>query len=200
MRTIVTQTHLPSPVTSRTMPAMSESHTTVRFSQAYHEYKDAIYTFVLFRVGHNKDVAEDIVSDVFLKAYRRFDTYNKNYAMSTWLYAITRNTLIDYYRKEKQVVEIEEDQHADETDPLFRLLTEEISLREVTEAIEALPEQQRIAITEQFFNGKTAKEVAEEFNLSHAAVRQHVSRGVAALRNSLLSLFVYGSHLINTGI
>ena len=160
------------------------------FSGVYTEWRHKIYSYVYYRVGSNAAVAEDIVSDVFLKAYQKYDSYNPDYALSTWLYTIARNTLIDYYRKGKASVDVDEIDVADETDPLYRLITADISLPEVARAVAALPEQQQAYIRAQFFEGKTAKEIAVEAGASHAAVRKTVSRGIAALRSALLQVTV----------
>ena len=165
--------------TSRSMPTLTKSATQrkPRFTSVYTEHKHTIYTYVLLRVGYDREIAEDVTSDVFLKAYRNFDRYNPEYALSTWLFTITRNTLIDHYRKGKEVIDIDGIEVEDEKDALYQLLTHEFSERDVREAIEALPEQQRICIEEQFLAGKNAKEVAEQLGISHAAARKHVSRG-----------------------
>lgn len=139
-------------------------------------------------MGRDSEATEDIVSDIFLKAYKNFDRYDAQYAITTWLYAIARNTLIDFYRKGKVTVSTDDLELADETDPLFRLCTEDISLEEVERAVALLPEPQQTCVKEKFWGGKNAKEVADKLNISHAAARQHVSRGVAALRTSLLLL------------
>lgn len=187
---LVSSAWLQSTDTSRSMRLNRMAETKPRFVDIYHTHKDAIYSFVLYRVGNNRDVAEDIVSDVFLKAYRNFDSYNTQYQVTTWLYTITRNTLIDHYRKGRVTLDIDDVPIADTEDPLYRLVTEDISEREVHEAIAQLPAIQQQAITGQFFAGKTAKELAAELGISHAATRKHVSRGLAALRRALLLLVV----------
>jgi len=156
------------------------------FTNVYLTHRHAIYSYVLYRVGHDSDATEDIVSDIFLKAYKNFDRYDTQYAITTWLYTIARNTLIDFYRKGKITLSVDELELVDETDPLFRLCTEAISSKEVERAVAELPEPQQTCVREKFWGGKTAKEVAAELQISHAATRQHVSRGVAALRVKLL--------------
>jgi RNA polymerase sigma-70 factor (ECF subfamily) len=168
----------------------------LRFSRVYQEYKDTLYTFVLFRVGHDRDVAEDVVSDVFLKAYKSYDSYNPEYKVSTWLYTIARNTLIDHYRKHKTTIDIDNLPVADEQDPLFVLMTRAVSVREVEDALHNLPPMQQAAIKAQFFKGKTAKEFAAENNLSHDAARKHVSRGIASLRSALLQVCLLVSQTV----
>lgn len=69
------------------------------FSHLYDIYFPKIYGFVIKRVGHQQ-VAEDIVSVVFIKVYANINKYKKRKcSFSAWIYKITNNTLIDYYRK-----------------------------------------------------------------------------------------------------
>lgn len=161
------------------------------FSQIYGDYKHKIYTYVYYRVDGNKDTAEDVVSDVFVKAYRNFDRYDAHYAVSTWLYTIARNTLIDYYRKRKDTVMLDELEIADTTDPLYVLLNQQISSEELMDAIATLSPREREYIERQFLKGETAREIAEQEGVTHAAVRKQVSRGIAALREKLLAGFVF---------
>jgi RNA polymerase sigma-70 factor (ECF subfamily) len=175
---------------SRRIAILKKTAAKPRFTRVYGEHRNNIYSYVFYRVGCNREVAEDITSEVFLKAYRNYDSYDETYAMTTWLYTIAKRTLIDHYRKHKDMVELAEYEHSDETDPLYRLISENISQREVADAIAALPEIQQICLTEQFFGGKSAKQVAKEHDLSHAAARKHVSRAIATLRDMLLGLIL----------
>ena len=165
------------------------------FPHIYTSYKDKIYSYVFYRVNGNRDVTEDLVSDIFLKAYRAFDTYDQSYAVSTWLYTIARNTLIDHYRKHKDSIALEDSEITDTADPLFTLIDSDISLSELHDAIASLPQQQAQYIHQQFIEGYNAKEIAEQAGVSHVAVRKQVSRGMALLREKLLSVFLVVSLL-----
>lgn len=167
---------------------MKKASSPSTFTGVYAEYKDRIYSYIFYRVDRDQDLTDDIVSDIFLKVYEKFDTYDQSYALSTWLYTIARNTLIDHYRRRRETVDIEFVSLADETDPLYRLITEDISLREVEDALKNLPAEQRSCIEAQFFKGQTSLEIAEATGLSHSAVRKHVSRGIAKLRTALLAV------------
>lgn len=63
-------------------------------------YTDYLYTLALYKVG-KKEEAEDLVQETFLSAYKNRDTYNGAAAEKTWLTAILKNKIIDYYRKSK---------------------------------------------------------------------------------------------------
>lgn len=182
-------THLLLFFPSSSMINKSEA-ATMNFSQVYTTYKDKLYSYVFYRTGNNADVAEDIVSDVFLKAYKNFDSYNDKYALSTWLYTIAKNTLIDHYRKGKETVDIDGLEIGDTADPLYVLIDQDISLPEVKRAIESLPEKQKEYIEMQFFKGFTSAEIAESEKMKPEAVRKQVSRGMATLRDTLLLVII----------
>ena len=62
----------------------------------YTAYSEKVRGYVFGKVANRHD-AEDLVSDVFLKAYEKYPTFDADRAsVSTWLYTITRNTVIDY--------------------------------------------------------------------------------------------------------
>ena len=75
----------------------------------YTAYSEKVRGYVFGKVANRHD-AEDLVSDVFLKAYEKYPTFDADRAsVSTWLYTITRNTVIDYFRTHRPGVELPED-------------------------------------------------------------------------------------------
>jgi len=70
------------------------------YSRLLSRYKDNIYFYILKMIG-NKTSANDLTLETFDKAFQKLDTYNNEYAFSTWLYKIARNKTIDYVRKRK---------------------------------------------------------------------------------------------------
>src|SRR5512140_290036 len=77
------------------------------FSKLYEAYFDRVYRFVFFRVADER-MAEDLASQVFLKAWENLHRYRPRGPFLAWLYAIARNTVIDTYRTRKQVVSLDE--------------------------------------------------------------------------------------------
>ena len=71
------------------------------FSQLYYTYKKTIW-FTAYKIVHNIDVADDIVSIVFTKAYEKLDTFTNHISFEMWLKTITINTAIDYVRRYKK--------------------------------------------------------------------------------------------------
>lgn len=76
-------------------------------------YGNALYAFVLKRVA-NTVLAEDIVQDVFLSAWRSKETFNGSSTEKNWLYSICKNKIIDYYRKSASNKEVLNGDEGDE--------------------------------------------------------------------------------------
>ncbi|TAL19526.1 sigma-70 family RNA polymerase sigma factor, partial [Patescibacteria group bacterium] len=68
-----------------------------KFRKFYETHFNKIYRFVLFRVG-NRELAEDLVSEIFVKALKAFPSYDESRSRSSWIFTIARNHLINHYR------------------------------------------------------------------------------------------------------
>ncbi len=166
-----------------------------RFSDVYAKYKDKLYSYVYYRVNGDKDLAEDIISDVFIKTYEKFDSYNPNYAISTWLYSITRNSLIDHYRKHRATIDIDSIPIVAEDDALYHILDQRITGEQIDKALAKLTPLQQTCIREKFFAGKSGEEISQQLSISHPSVRKHISRGLKALRNEFI-LYTFILYLV----
>lgn len=71
------------------------------FNQLYYTFKKTIW-WTAYKIVHNIDVADDIVSMVFTKAFTKLDTYTQHISFEMWLKTITLNTAIDYIRRNKK--------------------------------------------------------------------------------------------------
>src|SRR5512136_1892925 len=77
------------------------------FGHLYEIYLDRIYRYIYFRVT-DEQTAEDLISQVFTKAWENLDRYQPNgRPFIAWLYTIAHNTVIDHYRTRKDTVPIE---------------------------------------------------------------------------------------------
>ena len=77
------------------------------FWKIYDRYIDKIYKFVYLKTS-NKELAEDIVSDVFISALNNIKSFrlDESSSVNSWLYRIANNKIIDFYRTNKQTEEI----------------------------------------------------------------------------------------------
>jgi RNA polymerase sigma-70 factor (TIGR02943 family) len=73
---------------------------TLNYNSWADKYTDYLFSFAYYKVG-KKEEAEDLVQDTFLAAYKGRETYSGAASEKTWLMAILKNKIIDYYRKPK---------------------------------------------------------------------------------------------------
>jgi RNA polymerase sigma-70 factor (ECF subfamily) len=77
------------------------------FGELYDLYANSVYSFIVYRVS-NREVAEDLTSDVFIKALQAMSWFDPSRAsLRAWLYQIARNRVIDYYRTHKPTDDLE---------------------------------------------------------------------------------------------
>jgi len=82
---------------------------TKAFGKIYELWVNPVYRFVYLKTK-DEDVAEDLTAEIFLKAWKGLKNFTpkQDVRFSTWLFAIARNSIIDYYRVTKQTVSFED--------------------------------------------------------------------------------------------
>lgn len=151
----------------------------------YSDYKSKIFGYIQSRI-YNLQMAEDLTSDVFVKVYEKIDTFDeKKASLSTWIYLITRNTLIDYFRTHKQVSELPE-LIADESSSVEESVCKSEALEKLAKALEKLDERGRDIIILHFYSGKTLKEIAEKMGISYSYIKILLNQAYEKLNNLML--------------
>ena len=149
----------------------------------YAQYSSKVMGYIHARVRNRAD-AEDLCSDVFEKVQRKMGDFDPSKAsVSTWIFTITRNTVIDYYRRTRPIEEPDENL-ADDTEIDEGLLNSE-SLSELAGALRALPEEMRDIIVLRYYDGKPLTEIAEMMGLSYGAVKLRHQSALAKMRKAL---------------
>jgi RNA polymerase sigma-70 factor (ECF subfamily) len=160
---------------------MTMSHTTVE--QAWTTFHTPLLQFVRRRVADEAS-AEDILQDVFLKVHMHIDTLSEASKLQSWLYQLTRNAVIDHYRRTRATVAVPEELPAfveeDENDAVARLTPA------VKAMVAALPDIYREALHLTEYAGLTQKELAERLGISVSGAKSRVQRARQMLRQMLL--------------
>jgi RNA polymerase sigma-70 factor, ECF subfamily len=170
-----------------------------KFSELAMEYMPSLYTAAL-RMTRNPADAEDLVQETYLKAYRAFGGFTEGTNLKAWLYRILTNTYINAYRAKKRRPE-QSDIDDLENFYLYRRLgglegasagrsaedevLDHFTETEVKEAIEALPEQFRMAVLLGDVEGFSYKEIAEILDVPIGTVMSRLHRGRRALQKRL---------------
>ncbi len=170
-----------------------------RFEELAMEHMPSLYTAAL-RMTRNPSDAEDLVQEMYLKAYRAFHTFQEGTNLKAWLYRILTNTFINTYRAKKRRPE---ESNVEELENLYlyrrlgglegatsgRSAEEEVLDRftesDIKEALESLPEQFRMAVLLGDVEGFSYKEIAEILDVPIGTVMSRLHRGRRALQKRL---------------
>ena len=143
------------------------------------EYADQLRGFIHKRIP-DTSLTDDLLQEVFVKVQSRISTLRDESRLQSWLYHITRNTIIDHYRKQKPEVELPETVDLPEKEQ-FRVLEELAEC--VKPMMDILPEKYRLPLLLSELEGLPQKEVAERLGLSLSAAKSRVQRGRERLKD-----------------
>ena len=153
--------------------------TAEELSRLYTEYRPRVLGYIRSRVAGWQ--AEDLCQDVFERALRAAAQYDpEKSSPGTWLYAITRNTVINYLRRARPMAELPE-ALADDSAVEDGVLGEE-ALEELAAALEKLPEELTDIIMLRYYDGQPLTEIAVMLGLSYGAVKLRHQKALAMLR------------------
>ncbi|WP_106794170.1 RNA polymerase sigma factor SigZ [Aquimarina sp. Aq78] len=159
----------------------------------WNDMNDRLINFVNGKVN-DSEITKDIVQDVFLKVFTKFDTLKNKEKLVSWIYQITRNEIISHFRKIKYnrtSKDFETSETSNET------LTSEL-IDCLSPFINSLPEKYKQAIVLADIENVSQKDIAERLNISYSGAKSRVQRGREMLKETYeecctISTDVYGS-------
>ena len=155
----------------------------IDLNQIYTEYSGQVMGYIRARVRSSAD-AEDLHSEVFEKILKKIEGFDPSKAsLNTWIFTVTRNTVIDHFRRTKPTEELDENL-SDNIEPDENLLNSEM-LGELAAALRKLPQQLMDIIVLRYYDGKSLTEIASMMNLSYGAVKLRHQNAVLMLKQAL---------------
>ena len=145
------------------------------FGRLYDLYAPLVHGILLARVPRAE--VEDLVQDIFFHAYKKLHTLRDGSAFGPWIAMIARNRAVDFYRRSKETVEINDELRGSDT--------HDSKAAEILELIRSLPEAYRETLVLRLVEGMTGPEIAARTGLTAASVRVNLHRGMKLLRERL---------------
>lgn len=151
--------------------------TTETIWKAFHK---ELFNFINKRVN-DKDASKDILQDVFIKIHLKINTLSDKDKLASWAYQITRNSILDHFRKQKTKVPL--------SDNLVELQEEKVFNAELVKClkpmIDQLPDNYKEAILQTEMGSLSQKEYADKLGISYSGAKSRIQRA----RRELHSLF-----------
>jgi RNA polymerase sigma-70 factor, ECF subfamily len=167
------------------------------FDYLVQKYRRPMVSF-MFRMARNAAAAEDLAQEVFLRVYRSRENYEASAKFTTWLYRIATNLAVNHARDtrhERPEVQVSLDEPDEESGTTLELpdgtlnAEQQIVRRErmlaIRMKVEALPEQQRLAVIMHKYQQMDYKQIAEVLKKSESATKSLLFRAYETLREQL---------------
>ena len=168
------------------------------FDELMRKYYPRILNFA-YRMLGNRQLAEDLTQEVFLKIYKGAARYRPRSKFQTWLYTIAKNTCLNELRRhhrpelsldeplDANTGELKKELPDPDADPAAELFQKEKAYQ-VRAAIHELPDNQKMAVILKRYENFSYSEIADTLNLTHKAVKSLLSRAKVNLKSKLASL------------
>ncbi len=152
--------------------------------QLYNLYGKAMF-LIAYRYVKDQFIAEDVMQDAFIKAFKNIDNYKNEVAFGAWLKRIVINQSIDQLKKKKlDLVAINEEITTSREDDHWQVECE-ISVDEIVEKIKLLKEKYRLVLSLYLLEGYDHQEIAQVLNITENTSRTNLLRGKKLLREQL---------------
>ncbi len=161
------------------------------FDELVERYADYIYNFIHQSVSE-REWAEDLAQEVFVKVWKNLKKFDTKKKFKVWIFKIARNTIIDFFRKRKEIKfsdleKKEEEFEIPDTGPIPSEIFEQKEIREeVKKAIDSLPLIYRLVLSSYHQDGFNFREMAEISGVSANTIKSRYRRGLAMLKEKLL--------------
>lgn len=180
-----------SPPATEKSPGRVESTLPPDFSLWYHSHRETVYRYVRFRVA-TREAAEDVTSEVFMKALRSLGRYDPVRASPrTWLLRIARNAVTDHLRslRRRGSLHVSLDRVPDlitgEESPEVRMVREE-RVQSILNASKGLRAADQEVLSLRYGAGLANGEIAEAMGISANAVAVRLHRALQRLKNAVI--------------
>lgn len=152
--------------------------------QLYDLYCDAMYTVAL-RYVKDSFIAEDVMQEAFIKAFKNINSYKDGVAFGAWLKRIVINQSIDYLKKKKlELVSINEEITTVADDDNWNVAST-ISYQDIVNCIQQLKEKYRVVLTLFLLEGYDHGEISQILGISEVSSRTHLLRGKRQVQEQL---------------
>ncbi len=150
------------------------------YSVLVDRYKDLVYTLAL-RMVKNREEAEEVSQDTFIKVYKSLSKFKGDSKFSTWIYKVAYNTCLDRikkYKKEHLSIPIDEftERHLKTVETVLDIIEKAEKSKAIKQCLELLPSDDAFLLTLFYFEEQSLEEIAEIIGLTANNVKVKLFR------------------------
>ncbi|KAA3660703.1 MAG: RNA polymerase subunit sigma-70 [Chloroflexi bacterium] len=164
------------------------------YKELYQRYASSVLG-LSYRIVGNREQAEEIVQETFWRVWQNASSFNAHRgSITNWMFGIARNLSIDVIRKEKKVtMESLPDAHSEQAESSPHLKADHnvpeaawslLQQEQVLVALAELPTEQRNVVEWIYFQGKTRREIAQEFGIPFGTINTRAKLALQKLKRA----------------
>lgn len=157
-------------------------------------YKEPLYWQIRRTVGIHED-ADDILQNVFIKVFRKIDSFNKKSSLYTWMFRISANETIDFLRKNKRFITEDIEQNElikQKSEPIFSVEWNGDTIsKELTQIISMLPTKQKMVFEFRYFQNLSYADIAKILETSVSSAKTNYHFAVQKIKQHIQNLDYY---------
>jgi RNA polymerase sigma-70 factor (ECF subfamily) len=163
------------------------------FRYVIERYGEKLTRYIKRRAKVNSHDVEDILQEVFIKIYRNLNDYDERLPFSSWVYRITHNYIIDWYRKEKKhdtidlddvdskiAINLAGEENAD------KYSNEQENSLEIARVLDSMGSSYKDVIVLRYFEDKTYDEISDIMQIPVSLVGARLNRAKSMIKKKLL--------------
>jgi len=164
------------------------------FGRLVQKYQNRVLALAYDLTGNYED-AKDVAQNAFIKAFEKLALFRESATFSTWLYRVTYNAAIDFYRQRKKKSHQSLDHMMSTRDvglnttpfavPESRRLEKRELSQTIERSLEGLSLQQKTATNLKYLHEKSTSEIAEIMGCTESTVRNHIFRALKRLKQTM---------------
>jgi len=170
---------------SDTFSRFAKSTRTLDFASVYQAELPRVYNFFRYHVGDDQ-IAEDLTAETFEKAWRNRERYREDLgSFSTWLFTLARRVAIDYYRKRRPTLPLDEKVVISDSEKIEDTAQEHAEFAHLAMLLARLAERERELVALKYGAGLTNRAIARLTGLSESNISTILHRITLQLRAQL---------------
>jgi RNA polymerase sigma factor (sigma-70 family) len=153
------------------------------FDELYSRWRNRVYSYLGKKSASwnlNPECVDDLFQRSFLKLHQTRHQYESRYPFSAWIFTLSRNTLVDYYRSEKNKTGADLANLKDA--PLSEVAIEADAKLDIQTLLQSLPVSDRKVLEMRYLEDFGFDEIANRLSSSESAIRQKISRALRKLK------------------
>ncbi|MCG2812190.1 MAG: RNA polymerase sigma factor [Candidatus Aminicenantes bacterium] len=151
-------------------------------------YSKSVYNIALNFFGE-RDIAQDVTQEIFIKIYHNLDKFREEKNLSSWIFTISRNYCIDYWRKNKKYFvntqELDEKIGFGKPTPEENLITES-EIEKLRKKISQLDPELRLILILRDIQDLSYRDIAEKFSIPEGTVKSRINRARVKLAQAFM--------------